>query len=711
MKFSAFICMLMITNSFAGDNDKMKFEDMSPPRVPQKEYVYEIHGQTIADPYAWLRDAHWKSAQDINLDPSIMNYLHAENAYRDAFFDPLKSTVDALFQMRKNFIAPIDESVPIKRGDYYYYSRQTKDQNYRVYCRKKGSLDALEEVMMDINQESLAHKFFNVGTMAVSPCHNFMIYTVDTEGSEFFKLNVRNLTTHEELADTIANVSSVVWLPDSSGFYYVPFTKEWRTKQLFFHQLGTDSALDPLIHEETEMVPSLGIEQSFDKKYLFVGSETKEDTELFYIDLTSSDRKLHKLMDRLSKRLVSAEHKDGHFYLLMNDTGSNFRIAKRPVDGEEIVEVIAHNPKVYLRSILPYANGLVVSSRENGLNRLAIYQEDNATPHYIAMPDPAYSLSLIATTYDDCDIRYSYSSLSKPDSVYATSFDGTVMKTLKVDEIPEGFEADQMVTERFWAKSRDGETEIPISLVYRKDKVKLQEKNPVLLYGYGSYGYGITPGFNRRALSYVNQGFIYAIAHVRGGDDMGYQWYLDGKFLKKKNTFNDFIDCAEALIHQGYTIPGMIAAMGGSAGGLLMGAIANDRPDLFKALIAHVPFVDVINTMLDESLPLTPGEFEEWGNPKNKEYFDYMLSYSPYDNVRAQEYPALYITGGLTDSRVTYWEPAKWLAKLRELNQGKQPVVMKMNMGAGHSGGSKRDEALKDDAEDLAFLLKIFGKI
>lgn len=711
MKFSVFICMLMINNSFAVDESMKKFEDMSAPFAPKKEHSYKIHDQEIQDPYAWIRDANWKSAQDTNLDPQILNYIKEENTYRDAFFAPLESTVDQLFKERKGFIAPCDESVPVKKDDYYYYSRQKNDENYRTYFRKKGSLEAQEEVIMDVNQESLAHKFFNIGTRSVSPCHNLMIYTVDTEGSEFFKLYIRDLNTKKELIDTIPNVASVVWLPDSSGFYYVPYNESWRTKQVYFHKLGTQAEQDTLIHEETKDVPSLGIEQSFDDKYLFVSSETKEDSEIYYIDLTSPERKLEKLIDRVSKRSVSPEHKDGYFYLLMNDTGSNFRLVKRPVNGQEMTEVIPHNPKVYLRAVVPYAQGLVVPTRENGLNRLAIYQGDSTTPRYVSMADPVYSLGLIPTTYDDPEIRYTYSSFSKPETVFATTFDGQETRTLKVEEVPSGFEVDQMVTERIWAKSRDGETEVPISLVYRKDKFKKGEDNPVLLYGYGSYGYGIIPGFNRRALSYVNQGFIYAVAHIRGGDELGYQWYLDGKFLEKKNTFNDFIDSAEALVRQGYTTQGMVAAMGGSAGGMLMGVIANERPELFKALIAHVPFVDVVNTMLDETLPLTPGEFEEWGNPKDKDYFNYMMSYSPYDNVRTQVYPALYITGGLTDSRVTYWEPTKWLAKLRELNQGKAPVIMKMNMGAGHSGGSKRDEALKDDAEDLAFLLKVFGKI
>jgi oligopeptidase B len=702
--------MLMVTNCFAVEESMTTFDQLTPPKAAQKTHSYEQHGIKVDDPYAWIRDPKWKSPQDVTTDPEILGYLKAENAYRDCFFDVLKPTVDELFKERKGFIAPIDETVPVRKGDYYYYSRQTLDQNYRTYYRKKGTLDAPEEIMMDVNQEALTHKFFNLGTMAISPCHNLLAYTVDTTGNEFFQLRIRNLITKEELPDTVANVSDLVWLPDSSGFYYTPFTDEWRTKKVFFHKLGVDVNTDLLIFEEKESIPSVSIHQSFDKKYLFVSSDTKEDSEIFYLDLTSKERKLQRLIDRISKRQVSVEHKDGQFYLLMNDTGSNFRLVKRPVDSSELTEVIAHNPKVYLRDVVPYEQGLVIATRENGLNRLAIFEEKSQEYHYIQMPDPTYNLSLIPTTYEDPSIRYAYSSLAKPETIYATKFDGKTTETLKVEEVPSGFAADQMVVERIWTKSHDG-VDIPISLVYRKDKFIPGESNPVLLYGYGSYGYGIIPGFSRRALSYVNQGFVYAIAHIRGGDELGYDWYLNGKLLNKKNTFKDFIDCAEALVKQGYTTQGMIAAMGGSAGGMLMGVIANERPELFKAIIAHVPFVDVMNTMLDETLPLTPGEFVEWGNPKEKEFFEYMLSYSPYDNVKKQTYPAIYITGGLTDPRVTYWEPAKWMAKLRDHNQGKQPLLMKMNMAAGHAGGSKRDEALREDSEDLAFLLKVFGKI
>jgi oligopeptidase B len=572
-------------------------------------------------------------------------------------------------------------------------------------------MDALEEVIMDVNKEAKNYSFFKLGSFAISPCHNLLAYTVDTAGNEFFELRIRDLSQKKELMDVIPNVASrVVWLPNSQGFYYLTYNSNWRTKELFFHALGEDVKKDPLLYKETQEIPTLGLSQSFDKKYAFIESATKEDSEIYYIDLTSQDQSIKKLIDRQEKRLVSAEHKDGYFYLLMNDVGSNFRLVKRAVGDENLVELIPHNKDVYLTGLTPYAQGFVVTTRENGLDRIAVFDEEKKTFKYIQMQDPSYDLSLSPTTYDDSEIRYSYSSLSKPSMVLSSSFETDKTKVLKVQEIPSGFDPELYVSERIFAEARDG-VKVPVSLVYRKDLFKEDGSNPLLLYGYGSYGYAIPASFNFRALSAVNKGFVYAIAHIRGGDDMGYDWYLQGKLLNKKNTFNDFIDSAEALIKKGYTQKGMISAMGGSAGGMLMGAVVNDRPDLFKAVIAHVPFVDVMNTMLDETLPLTPGEFVEWGNPKDKKYYDYMITYSPYDNVKKQAYPALFVTGGLTDPRVTYWEPTKWVAKLREFNQSKNPILLRMNMDAGHGGGSKRDEALKEGAQDLAFLMSVYGMV
>lgn len=686
------------------------FHKLIPPTAAMKDHEYEIHGIKISDPYAWLRDSEWKSPEDGVKNQEILDYIKAENSYTEAFFNSLKPTIQKIFDERRGFLPKIDESVPIKRDDYFYYSRQSIDQNYPVYLRKKGSLESQEEVIMDVNVEAEKHSFFNLGGFAVSPSHHLLAYSVDTSGNEFFELKVRDLASRRELVDVIPNVAGrVIWNADNSGFYYVQYSPEWRPKKLFHHKLGTPHQEDTLVYEEKDTLATIGIGRSFDRRYLIMQAGTKDENSIHILDLTLQETQLLELMPRRKDCIVQAEHDKGKFYLLMNDTGPNFRLVTKQSIIGNLQELLPHNPDVYLTGITPYEKGMILTTMEKGLSKIAFFDLNKNQYNYILMPGETYQMSLTPTTYEDTEVRFSYSALNKPNTVYARPFDKDELKVLKVQEIPSGFDESLYTCKRVWAESRDG-TKVPISLAYRHDMVKLGEANPVMLYGYGSYGYGIDSGFRQSALSMMNRGIIYAIAHIRGGDDLGYQWYLDGKMLKKKNTFNDFIDAAECLIKQGYTKAGMISAMGGSAGGMLMGAVVNDRPDLFKAIIAHVPFVDVMNTMLDESLPLTPGEFVEWGNPKEKASFDYILNYSPYDNVKRQEYPAIYVTGGLTDPRVTYWEPTKWVAKLRDYNTGKQPILLKMHMGAGHAGGSKRDERLWEDSEDLAFLLKIFGK-
>lgn len=686
------------------------FLKLTPPKVAMKAHKYEIHEAKISDPYAWLRDPQWKTPEDGVKNPEILDYIKAENNYTDAFFKSLKPTIQSIFDERRGFLPKIDESVPIKRDNYFYFTRQSIDQNYPVYLRKKGSLDTQEEIIMDVNVEAEKHPFFKLGGFTASPSHQLLAYSVDTSGNEFFELKVRNLVSKQELSDVIPNVAGrVVWSEDSSGFYYIQYSSEWRPKKLFHHKLGTPYQNDTLLYEEKDDLASIGIGRSFDRRYLILQAGTKDENSVHILDLKSENPQLLELMPRQKERIIHAEHDKGKFYMLMNDTGPNFRlVVKQSIKGD-LEELLPHNGQAYLTGITPYEKGMILTTVEKGLHQIAFLDLNKNQYHYIPMPGETYDMSLTPTTYEDTEVRFSYSALNRPNTVYARPFEKDELKVLKVQEIPSGFNESLYTCKRIWAEARDG-MKVPISLAYRHDMVKLGQDNPVMLYGYGSYGIGMDAGFRQSALSMMNRGFIYAIAHVRGGDDLGYQWYLDGKMQNKKNTFNDFIDSAEYLIKQGYTKAGMISAMGGSAGGMLMGAVVNDRPDLFKAIIAHVPFVDVVNTMLDESLPLTPGEFVEWGNPKEKAHFDYIISYSPYDNIKRQDYPAIYVTGGLTDPRVTYWEPTKWVAKLRDYNTGHQPILLKMHMGAGHAGGSKRDERLWEDAEDLAFLLKIFGK-
>lgn len=705
------IIAVFFNTAWQKENRMEDFRKLTPPKAAIKEHGYEIHGTKLSDPYAWLRDSQWKSPEDGVKDQEILNHIKAENSYTDAFFNPLKPVIQQIFDERRGFLPKIDESVPVRRDDYFYYTRQSIDQNYPVYLRKKGSLEAQEEIIMDVNVEAEKHPFFNLGGFVVSPSHQLLAYSVDTSGNEFFELKVRDLTSKGELSDVIPSVAGrVIWNADSSGFYYVQYSTEWRPKKLFHHKLGMPHQDDMLVHEEKDALATIGIGRSFDRRYLIMQSGTKDENSIHILDLAAANPQLTELMPRQKDRLIHAEHDKGKFYLLMNDTGPNFRLVAKQSETSNWQELLPHNPDVYLTGITPYEKGMILTTVEKGLSKIAFFDLSKNQYHYISMPGETYDMSLTPTAYEDTEVRFSYSALNKPNTVYARPFEKDELKVLKVQEIPSGFDESLYTCKRIWAEARDG-TKVPISLAYRHDMVKLGEANPVMLYGYGSYGYGIDSGFRQSVLSIMNRGFIYAIAHIRGGDDLGYQWYLDGKMQKKKNTFNDFIDAAEYLIKLGYTKAGMISAMGGSAGGMLMGAVVNDRPDLFKAIIAHVPFVDVMNTMLDESLPLTPGEFVEWGNPKEKASFDYILSYSPYDNIKRQDYPAIYVTGGLTDPRVTYWEPTKWVARLRDYNTGKSPILLKMHMGAGHAGGSKRDERLREDAEDLAFLLKIFGKV
>ncbi|WP_010298709.1 S9 family peptidase [Candidatus Odyssella thessalonicensis] len=726
MQKNVILCSLLITATFQQGlsldmtkENKLSastpFTTMSSMPIPQAEKrptSRTIHGATLADDYAWLRDPEWHDPQDGVKDPEIMAYLKAENAYHDAFMTPLQAERERLFQQRKGYIPDVDESVPSKYGDYYYYNRQTKDQNYPVRLRKKG-LDGTEEVYFDANKEATDYNFYKATGLNVTLDGQFLIYLEDTTGNEFYALKIRNLFTGEQLTDTIDSVASTAWLDDNSGFYYSQYTPEWRVKKILFHRLGTDAASDQLIREESEDIRSLGLHKSFDKRYLFIQSSSKEDDSVAYIDLKDPERKLIQLLDAVEKRHLDIDHHKGYFYILTNDKGENKRLVRVLVSQEQptFEEIIPHDPAAYITGFVPYESHFVLSFRKNGLERIAVMEPTSQELKFIEFPDAAYDADIAATFYEDTTFRYSYSSLARPASVFEVNFKDLSQKLLKTQEIGSGFDPELYHVDRLWAEARDG-VKVPISLVYRKDKFTPGKDNPLLLYGYGSYGIAITPYFNSRALHWMDNGFVYAIAHIRGGDDLGYNWYLDGKYLKKKNTFHDYIDCAETLIKLGYTAPGSIAAMGGSAGGMLMGYVANHRPDLFKVILAIVPFVDVVNTMLDDSLPLTPGEFKEWGNPiESKEYFDYMLSYSPYDNMQCQAYPAMYIAGGLTDPRVTYWEPAKFMAKLRELNTGQLPALMRMNMSAGHGGGSRRDEGLKEESDYLAFARQVFGLV
>ena len=688
---------------------RLPTNETSLPSAAKRPFVSTHHGVDLTDNYAWLRDPDWKGPEDGVKDPDIMSYIVAENDYHDALMGRLKGERARLFDQRKGYLADVIESVPVKEGDYYYWSSQTKDQNYPVRYRRKGK-EGAPEIYFDANKESEGHAFYQAGGMNVSPNGELLIYKEDAAGNEFFTLRIRNLITGETLSDTIDSIASTVWLRDGSGFYYSEFTPEWRVKKIFMHKLGTDKSEDILISEETNDVRSLGLGQSFDERYVFIESESKDENSISYIDLQDPDRKVIQLFDLMDNRRYEVDHHNGYFYVLTNDQGDNKRLVRIPVTQKTgLEEIIPHDPASYITAFLPYKDQFVISFKRLGLESISVMDPKTLKMRDLTFMDPAYDASLSPTHFEDDGFRYTYSSLARPSTTFEVKFSDLSQTILKTQEIGSGFDPDLYAVERLWIEARDG-TKVPVSVAYRKDKYQKGTDSPLMLYGYGSYGIAIEPAFSNRALHWMDNGFAYAIAHIRGGDDLGYQWYLDGKYLQKENTFNDFADCALALIDQGYVTKGNMATMGGSAGGMLMGAVVNRYPDLFKVAYAVVPFVDVMNTMLDETLPLTPGEFKEWGNPiTSKQYFDYMLGYSPYDNMRSQAYPSMYVTGGLTDPRVTYWEPAKWMAKLRELNTSSLPSVMHMNITAGHGGSSRRDAAIQEEADFLAFALHVYG--
>lgn len=710
MRLISLLTVLLINTPSYGTTT-MEFKDLAPPIAEKRPKISSYHGRTLHDDYQWLRDAAWETAEDGVKDPQILDYIEAENAYTKAYYQPLESLVTRLFEERKEFLPDQDQSVPIKNGDWFYYARQAKDQNYSVFCRRFQSLAAEEQVLMDENLEAQGQKYYKVGARRLNPEQTLMAYNVDCLGNEYFSVKIRDLKTNTDLSDEVKNVSGgIVWSPDSSGFYYVRLVGEWRPKTLCYHKLGTDCAEDTELYHETDDIATVGIGQSADKKYLFFNSGTKEEDALWFIDL-HNNQGLIPLRERQAKRHLSVEHYKGHFYFHTNDVGTNFRLTRVPVEHHQndFEEIIAHHESIYLTAFDVSEQGMVVQTREFGLNKIGILSDQDFIIRYLAMPDNAYDLSLAMTNYQDPKIRFTYSSLAKPLTTFAADYQDMSLETLKVDYTPDSFAGDSLETDRFYITARDG-VEVPVSLVYRRDLFKGDGSNPLLLYGYGSYGYSIPASFRPGIIPLLDRGFVYAIAHMRGGDDLGYQWYLDGKLDKKWNTFNDFIDTADSLIARKISSLGNITAMGGSAGGMLMGVIANERPELFRAIVAQVPFVDVMNTMLDGKLPLTPGEYVEWGNPEtDAKAFDYMMSYSPYDNVKKQAYPAILATGGLTDPRVTYWEMTKWVAKLRDHSLSNRTILLEMVMNAGHGGGSARDDYFLEMAKAYAFMLNEHG--
>jgi len=677
---------------------------VQPPVAKVEPKELEIHGDVRVDNYFWLRERE---------NPEVIAYLTAENEYTTAVMSKTEALQEKLFQEIKGRIKEDDSSVPYKLGDYFYYSRYEEGSEYAIYCRKKGSLDAEEEIMVDSNELAEGHNFFSIRTAEISPGQDILAYGVDTVSRRFYTISFKNLTTGEMLADVIPDVTgNIVWANDNKTVFYTkqdPDTLRWY--QVFKHVLGTDPAEDILIYQEDDDTFSTFVSKTKSKKYLIILCDQTLSTEVRYLDADDPDGEFTVFLPRESDHLYGIDHFGDKFYIRTNWEAQNFRLMETPTNRtgkENWKDVIAHRDDVLLNEFEIFRDYLVVSERKEGLIQLRIIPWSGGEEHYIDFGEPTY-LAYISNNpeLDTPVLRYGYTSMTTPNSTYDYNM-ATHEKTLmKQDEVLGDFSPDNYVTERLFATARDG-VEVPISIVYRNDFVK-DGTRPLLLYAYGSYGSSMNATFSSARLSLLDRGFAYAIAHIRGGQEMGRWWYEDGKLLKKKNTFTDFIDCGDFLVAEKYTSPDKLFAMGGSAGGLLMGAISNMRPDLFKGIIAHVPYVDVITTMLDSSIPLTTSEYDEWGNPNDKEYYDYMLSYSPYDQVEAKDYPNMLVTTGLHDSQVQYWEPAKWVAKLRAMKTDHNRLLLKTNMEAGHGGASGRFKRFRETAFDYAFMFNLLG--
>lgn len=682
---------------------------MPPPVADRRPHSFSHHGITLTDDYAWLRDSDYPTVSD----PDVLAYLNAENAYFEAQMAPHQTLIDTIFNEMKGRQQEDEASVPVKDGAWLYWWAFDKGAQYRKWLRKPhngGEDSVIEEIIIDESVEAASHEYFRLGAMAVSPDARFVAWAADDDGSERFKLKIREIATGKdiELISTQA-IGSIIWSADSTIIFYTEVNENWRSCRAKLHQIGTASADDRLVYEETDPGFSVGLGKSQDRSHIILSTGDHDTSELYLIPADQPHLPPRLISARQKQRQYSVDIAHDHLWIITNDEHVNFRIAKALLDSPEKWEtVIAGCDDIYLRGLTSFKDHLVISERIAGLDqiRLHSYQGDE---HRISFPETSYTAELGSNPeYAPACYRIGYSSMVTPETVYDYSPASRSLETLKVRAIPSGYDASNYQTERVIIKTRD-RNNLPISIVYRKD-FPLDGSGNLFLYGYGAYGLAIPPRFSANRLSLLDRGFAYAIAHIRGGDDMGYGWYLDGKLEKRTNTFNDFVDAAKGLIAANYTSPGKIAAQGGSAGGELMGAIANDAPHLWGAIVADVPFVDVLNTMLDETLPLTPGEWPEWGNPiLDKKAFDYILSYSPYDNVKSQDYPPMLITGGLNDPRVTYWEPAKWAARLRAHRTDANLQLLKINMGAGHGGKSGRWDSLIEAAEAYSFVLTQMG--
>jgi len=682
----------------------------TPPVAARRAHSVTHHGVTLEDPYAWLRDPGYPDVKDAE----ILAYLEAENAWFEASMAPLKPLTDTLFAEMKGRIKEDDSSVPQKDGDYVYWRAFETGAQYRKWYRRPvaANIDgSADQLILDEPALAAGHDYFRLGAMSVSPDGRLLAYAIDIDGSERFEARIKNLETGEILPEVIPDtLSSLVWTSDSKGLLYGLANENWRTDNARLHRLGTPVEDDvELFHEADEgFRVSIGLTSS--EKWIVIATGDHVTTEAWLLPADNPTATPLLVSARKPGREYDVDEHDGTLYIRTNDAHPNFRLVKATLDApDNWEEVIAPDDHFYLTDFTLFKRFYVTEGRQDGLDQIELRDYATHAAKRLSFPEASYSASLDDNPeYDVTKLRIGYESMVTPDTIYDYHLDSEERELLKVQEIPSGYDASRYITERLMITARDG-TPIPVSIVHAKD-VAIDGSAPLHLYGYGAYGIAMEPGFSTARLSLLDRGFIFALAHIRGGDDLGQQWYLDGKLEKRTNTFNDFVDVAKGLIELGYTAKGRIGISGGSAGGELMGAVINSDPDLWGAVVAHVPFVDVLSTMLDASLPLTPGEWPEWGNPiEDEAAFRTIAAYDPYGNVRAQAYPPLMVTAGLNDPRVTYWEPAKWVAKLRATRTNDATLLLKTNMGAGHGGKSGRFESLHETAEEFAFLLWQLG--
>jgi len=673
-----------------------------PPIAKIEAHTDTVHGEARVDDYYWLRDKE---------DSTVIAYLEAENAYTEAVMKHTDKFQESLFEEMKSRIKETDLSVPMKDDSFYYYSRTEEGKQYRVYCRKKGSLDGVEEIMIDANILAEGHDYFALGAFTTSPDHSILAYAVDTSGGELYALYFKDLQTGELLSDIIHDVDGpAMWATDNKTVFYTTQDDIKRPYKMWRHTLG-GSRTDALIYEEKDERYNVYPGKSLSEEYMFIGLYSNNSSEIHYLRADDPFGKFKLIQPRQDEVEYYIYHHGKDFYAMTNENAQNFKIIKTAVRGPARrvwKTVIEHRDSVMIEGLSMFKDYMVVLERENGLRRVKITNFETKKSHYIDFPEPIYMVSPSSNAeYITETLRFTYYSLVTPRSIFDYDMQTRERELKKQYEVLGGYDPEEYTSERIFAEAPDG-VKVPISLVYKKGMIK-DGSNPFYLYGYGSYGYSMDPYFSSNRLSLLDRGFIYAMAHVRGGSEMGRWWYEDGKLKHKMNTFTDFIACAEHLIAEKYTSPEKLVISGASAGGLLVGAVVNMRPDLFNVVIADVPFVDAVNTMLDASIPLTVNEYTEWGNPEEKEYYDYMMQYSPYDNVEAKAYPNMLVTAGLNDPRVQYWEPAKWTARLRTLKTDDHLLLLKTNMGAGHGGASGRYDYLKEIALEYAFILDVMG--